>query len=288
MNVKALVNKVEGLYLLPEVYQQLSWLLDGNECNIIELEELISYDPVMSARLFGIANGPLFSGQPVESISAAISRVGINRLRRVLISTTATHVFANVGAEMVEMDNYWHHSVSCALAGEFLARRLKCEAPQRLFIAGLMHDIGQLVIYQTIPDLAIQVLRKAGELESYRYRMEQEIIGFTHAEVGQELLSRWQLPLMIRKAVEFHHEPQLAGEYGVEASIVHIATAVANSAEPSWKMGGEGHDVARQINPFAWRITGLSPSIIDETVSKVKMESINVLCAVAPASAVIF
>ena len=91
-----------------------------------------------------------------------------------------------------------------------------------------MHDIGQLVIYQVTPDLAMEVLRRAGEQESYRYRMEQEVIGVTHAAVGRELLSRWQLPMLIQQVVEFHHEPNLAGEYAMAASIAHIATAVAN------------------------------------------------------------
>ena len=136
--------------------------------------------------------------------------------------------------------------------------------------------------------MRLEVLRKAGEQESYRYRMEQEVIGVTHAAVGQELLSRWQLPLMIQKVVEFHHEPQLAGEYAVEASIAHIATAVANCVEPSWKMGSEEHDAARQINPFAWRTTGLSSEVIDETVSEISIESVNVLSAVDPESVMIF
>jgi len=289
MDVRTLVDQVEGLFTLPEVCQQLSRLLDDDEsADIDDLAELISYDPVMSARLFGIANAPLYSGQPVDNISAAIAKVGTDRLRALLVSTTATNVFADVDSKIVGMDNYWHHSVCCALACESLARQLDLEAPKRLFIAGLMHDIGQLAIYQVIPDLAIKVLREAGELESYRYLMEKNIIGFTHAAVGRELLSRWQLPLMIQEVIEFHHEPQLAGEFAVEASIVHISTAVANCVEPSWKTGGEEHDAARQINPFAWHTTGLSPDIIDATVSEINMESINVLSVVDPASTMIF
>lgn len=287
MDARTLVDKVEGLFSLPEVCQQFSRLLE-DECSDLELAELIGYDSVLAARLFSLANDGRLYSQPAESISEAISRVGKDRLRRLMASTTATNVFANVESDIVAMDNYWHHSVCCALACESLARQSDLEAPQRLFIAGLMHDIGQLVIYQVLPDLAIEVLRKAGEQESYRYRMEQEIIGITHAAVGQELLSRWQLPMLVQKVVEFHHEPQLAGEYAVEASIVHIATAVANCVEPSWKSGGKEYDAARQITPFAWVTTGLSPDVIDATVSEISIESLNVLSVVDPDSAMIF
>jgi putative nucleotidyltransferase with HDIG domain len=287
MGAKNLVDKVEGLFSLPEVCRQFNQLLD-NECTDTELAELIGYDSVLSAKLFGLANDPRKFDRPADTISEAISRLGTDRLRGIMASTTATNVFANMASDIVDMDNYWHHSVCCALACESLARQAGLETPQRLFVAGLMHDIGQLVIYQVIPDLAIKVLKKAGEQESYRYRMEREIIGITHAEVGQELLSRWQLPLLIQKVVEFHHEPALAGEYTMEASIAHIATAVANCVEPSWKMGGEEHDAARQITPFAWRTTGLSSAVIDETVSEISIESVNVLSAIDPESVMIF
>jgi len=290
MDAKTLVDEAQGLFSLPEVCQRLSRMLDDRQSLEAELAELISYDPVMSAKLLGMANGPMCSGPPVDSVSKAITKVGVSRLKELLVSTVATNAFSRVESEIVEMHNYWHHSVCCALACESLARQLKLEAPQQLFLAGLMHDIGQLVIYQVIPEQAIEVLRKAGEQESYRYRMEQDIIGLTHAEVGQELLRRWQLPLMIQKVVEFHHEPQLAGPYVKQASIAHIATAVANCVEPSWKMVGEDeeHDAERQINPFAWRATGFSPDIIDETVSEISVASLNVLAVVDPDSAMIF
>jgi putative nucleotidyltransferase with HDIG domain len=262
--------------------------LADNDITDAELAELISYDSVLSAKLLSLANGPQFPGPPVHSISSAIVKVGATQLRELLESTTATNAFAKVASEIVAMDNYWHHSVCCALACESLAQRLEIESPQRLFVAGLLHDMGQLVIYQVIPDLATEVLRKAGAQESHRYRMEKEIIGLTHAQVGQELLRRWELPLMIQKVVEFHHEPRLAGEFVMEASIAHIATAVSNCIEPSWKTGNEEYDANRQISPFAWHITGLSPDVIDATISEVSIKSVNVLNVVDPESAMIF
>lgn len=287
MDARTLVDEIEGLFSLPEVCQQFNRLLDDKSSDV-ELAEFIGYDSVLTARLFNLANDNRLYSRPAESISEAILRVGTDRLRRLMASTTATNVFANMESDIVAMDNYWHHSVCCALACESLARQSDLADPQRLFVAGLVHDIGQLAIYQVLPDLAVEVLRKAGELESYRYRMEQEIIGITHAEVGQELLARWQLPMFIQKVVEFHHEPQLAGEYAVEASIVHIATAVANCVEPSWKSGGKEYDAARQVNPFAWVATGLSPDVIDATVSEISIESLKVLSVVDPDSAMIF
>lgn len=206
MDAKTLVDKVEGLYSLPEVCRQLGRLLD-DQCSDAELAELIGYDSVLTAKLFRLANDPHSFERPVDSIPEAISRVGTDRLRGIMASTTATNVFADMASDIVEMDNYWHHSVCCALACESLAREAGLEAPQRFFAAGLLHDIGQLVIYQVIPELAIEVLRKAGEQESYRYRMEQEIIGVTHAAVGQELLSAGSCRCGYRRWLNFIMNP---------------------------------------------------------------------------------
>ena len=120
MDARTLVDEIEGLFSLPEVCQQFNRLLDDKSSDV-ELAEFIGYDSVLTARLFNLANDNRLYSRPAESISEAILRVGTDRLRRLMASTTATNVFANMESDIVAMDNYWHHSVCCALACESLA-----------------------------------------------------------------------------------------------------------------------------------------------------------------------
>lgn len=288
MEAKSIVDQVSTLFSLPEVCEQLGQLLETGKCEISELAELIGYDPTLTARLLQLANGTEFSGPAVETITDAIARIGTDRLSDLLASTASTSAFREMDPEIVDMENFWHHSVCCGLASTSLARHAGYENPERLFIPGLLHDIGQLIIYQAKPEFAAKVLADSRQQESYRYLMEKQLMGVTHAQVGQELLSRWAFPTMIQKVVEFHHEPNLAGDYEIESSIVHIATAIANCVEPSWKMNNQNHDARRQINAFAWQATGLTPEVIESTLSEVCVESLNILGVIDPASASIY
>ena len=287
MDAKTLVERVEGLYTLPEVYQQLRGMLQAGASGESELAELISYDPVLSARVFQLA-GEFPPEVQASSVSEAVAALGSSELLQRLQSTSTDSVFSSVPSEIVDLLDFWHHSVCCAMAAESLARRCNYLFPEALFLAGLVHDIGQLVIYQHSPEQAVEVLRRAGEQESHRYRMEQQILPWTHAALGGELLRHWSLPELVCRATEFHHEPHLAGEFELQASLVHIATAVANCIEPSWKAGGAVQDAVRQITPSAWAAAGLDRSVIDDTVSEISIQSLEVLRIVNPGSATIF
>ena len=106
--------------------------------------------------------------------------------------------------------------------------------------------------------------------------------------MGAELLRRWQFSPYLQQVVEFHHDPANAPTLGRETSIVHIATAVANRVEPSWKMGREQQDSPLQIQPHAWEVTGLSPAVVDTTVEEIDAESLGVMSVVNPGGLLIF
>ena len=288
MEAHSLIEGNDGLFSLPVVCQQMAHLLSDEKYANIEIAELISYDPVLTARILNMANHPSYSGPPLDTVSAAINRIGVDSLKQLLSATNATIEFEKIDPEVVDMENFWQHSVSCGLAAKSLAIECGLKQPEQLFVAGLVHDIGQLVIYQAMPDLALKVLEKAGKEESFRYRAEKEILGLTHAQVGKALIQKWQLPAMVQEAVEFHHEPELAKNFPIETSIVHISTAIVNGIEPSWKMDMEQLDASRQIHSYAWKVTGLSPEVIGPTLTEVNMEAMTVLGVIDPASSVIF
>jgi len=288
LNVETMVDQVDALFSLPALCRQLNRMRHGDAADSARLAEFIGYDPALTATLFRLANAPEFAGPPVESVSAGIARIGSERLAELLALAAGTSEFEEIDPALVDMEDFWHHSLCCALASSSLARQAGLQSPERMFLPGLLHDIGQLVIYQVHPKLSARVLSDSRELESYRYQMEKTLIGVTHAQAGRELLRRWRLPEMVQRAVEFHHEPGLAGPFLVESSILHIATAVANCVEPSWKVRMRRHDAVRQINPVAWEATGLTPAVIDLTVREFCADSIDVLGEVDPAWSSIF
>ncbi len=289
MNAQELVERSSGLFSLPEVCSRVNELLDEPEVKEEVIADVIGHDPALTALLLKMANQAPYGGpNQVDNVVEATSRIGSKNLRALMATTSAIDAFDQVDEELVDMGDFWHHSVCCGIAADTLAQCCGVGDRQQVFVAGLLHDIGQLLLYKSCPELAEQVLRKAGESEYFRYRAEQEIMGVTHAQVGAELLRRWQLSPCLQEVTEFHHEPANAGKYGWEASIVHIATAVANRVEPSWKMDSEKQISPLQIQPEAWEVTGLSPEVIDSTVEAIGRESFAVLSVVSPGSLFIY
>jgi putative nucleotidyltransferase with HDIG domain len=280
-----------GLFSLPVIYQRLTDLLDDldSKTGREEIAEVIGHDPVLTARVLKAANSARYQrSHQINTVYDAVSTISDDDLRTLITTTTAIDAFSHIDTDLVDMDNFWNHSVCCGLAARILAEKCQLVECDRAFVAGILHDIGQLVIYHTVPALARQVLEKAGEPEEYRYRAEKEVIGITHAEVGAELLKVWGFPDYLVEVVNFHHEPDKARNYPIETSLVHISTGVVNRIEPSWKMSLAQRESIAHINPYAWSITGLSPAIIHSTLEDINIESFGVMCLIDPKSMFIF
>ncbi|MCP3869066.1 MAG: HDOD domain-containing protein [Gammaproteobacteria bacterium] len=285
MNAHDIVESANGLCTLPEVTARLMVLLDDEDPSRQKITELISYDPVLMGRLLSAVNNPPYHGPPLDNATDAVERLGLSDLRKLVQTVQTTGTFKGIPIELVDMNNFWHHSICTALAAESLAYQSGIIEPSQLFVGGLMHDIGQLPIYQVVPDLARQVLRKSGTTEYYRYRAEKEILGeeATHAHVGAVLMRKWGLSPAVREMVEFHHEPKKAVHFPREVSIIHIATAIANCVEPSWNVS-EKETTEVQVSAFAWETTGLSPEVVSPTANKINLESFTILDIVDPDS----
>ncbi len=289
MDASELVSEVSRIFSPPIVCRRLTELVIDPTIDREEVAEIIGHDPGLVARLLKAANN-VRTDHPgkIDSVQDAVTALDDADLRTLITTATAVESFNHVDTDLVEMNNFWNHSVCCGLAARVLAERCEQANPDRAFLAGVLHDIGQLVIYHALPTLANEVLKKAGEPEAYRYRAEKEIIGITHADVGAELIKSWGLPEALQEAVRFHHEPDKAVNFPMETALVHISTSVANRIEPSWKMELVPRDALDHINPHVWTVTGLSPEIIHPTLEDINIESFGVMCLIDPKSMFIF
>jgi len=280
VDYRSLTKKAADLISPPDVCRRVRILMDDPAATVESIAQVIECDPGLTGRILKIANSRREAGSDsIESVGEALEQVGVSDVRGMIFATVAASTFEQIPEDF---DDFWHHSVCCGLAAQVLAGRCRLVHGERLFTAGLLHDIGQLPIYDQLPDLARRVLDKAGEPEKYRYRAEQEIIGFTHAQVGAELMRWWQLPDSLWGPVEFHHEPARASRFPVETAIIHIATNIANAIEPSWKTTGDLDISIRAINSDVWSVTGLSKDDLEPVLSEVIMRSFDVMETINP------
>lgn len=288
MDVRSIVGQVSQLVSLPEVWVRVNELLNDANSTAGQLGEVVGLDPALTARLLKMVNSSYYGLRSrVERVSQAIAVVGTDDLRSLVLATSAVETFRKVPTDLVDMTTFWHHSVCCALAARRLGELRGEIGRERLFVAGLLHDVGQIVLYGEVPEVAAQAL--AGAVAGGRplHEVEREVMGFDHAEVGAALLAAWNLPESLVEAVGCHHKPGRAHSFPLEAAVVHLANGVASALEPARKGPRMPWGAPLAVEEGAWATAGLDPAVAEAVGQDVAAAAFEVLEVIAPGASVI-
>ena len=203
------VTRAAKLISLPEVYLRLKSILDDPDFAMAEVAVAISQDPAVTLRLLRMVNSSLYGfTAKVETVSRAITLLGTQQIHDLVLATSVGQAFKGMSSNVMDMHRFWRRSVYCAVATSQLAAQAgDCEKEQ-IFIAGLLHDIGHLIMYQAIPNLSQQAILAARESNEPLYTVERDRIGFDYAETGAKLMQQWSLPESLRETTMFHVEPE--------------------------------------------------------------------------------
>ena len=268
ITIDQVVNDIDQLVSLPNIWVRINDMIDSEVCSLNDLGQVISQDPGLTARLLGMANSAAFGLRAkVDNVSKAVNVVGLQRLKNLVLATASMDAFEGIPNELVTMENFWQHSIYCGLIAKFLGDQIKMPQSDTLFVAGLLHDLGQLLMFKLIPDLERQAMMRAveGVEDEDLHTVEKEVIGFDHAMVGGELAAHWHLPAMLAETMRCHHDVEQAEHFPKETAIVNIANCLAVLAELNTTEPDETD--APPITPKAWEITGLDDSIIAPAVA---------------------
>lgn len=232
MGVQDLIRAHAQLVSLPDVCLQIQQLADDPDCSIDAFARAVSQDPALTARLLKLVNSAHFgvSGR-VDTVSRAVRLAGIRQLCDLTLATAAIDVFHSLPNDLCNVGAFWRHSLFCALVASALARECGVLHAERLFTAGLLHDIGRLLIFRELPGPAAEILNRAAAGAEDLCTVERAVLGFDHAQAGAALLAHWDLPPELCAAVGAHHAPGDADRAPLEAALVHIANAVTECIE---------------------------------------------------------
>jgi putative nucleotidyltransferase with HDIG domain len=270
-----LVRGVGELVTLPDIFIRINQLVDNPSSTTADIAQAVSQDPAFTVRLLRVANSSFYGlSSTIDTVSKAVSIIGTSQIRSLALSTAVANSFSGMPNKLVSMDNFWRHSLYCGLAARKLAKLAgKCDA-EAVFTAGLLHDIGELVIFNRLPEQAkealLQVQDSADEMPVYQ--AEQHTMGIDHAQVGGELARQWKLPPMLEECIAYHHDIHAAKRYPREVALVHIANTLAQMAEVQTL---EITDV-EPVDSGAWKITDLSAAeVIEPTVREIQAEIVE-------------
>jgi HD-like signal output (HDOD) protein len=234
LTAETLVTGIKDLVTLPDVAMRIAKLVDDPAASANDIGREISNDAALTARLLRIANSAAYGQHgKIATVSRAITVLGVRQVRDLTVGITAIRAFDGISNNLVTMEVFWRHSVLCAVAAGQIAGRRGAGRTESPFVAGLLHDIGQLVLLSKVPEAEREALLMLADAEDDRglYLCERAMLGFDHGAVGAALARNWVLPQSISECIEFHHQPHLAKTHPVDVATVHIANSVAVLAE---------------------------------------------------------
>ncbi|MES9855496.1 MAG: HDOD domain-containing protein [Sedimenticola sp.] len=269
MKPEVLIEQSGNLLSLPEACIRVNELLDDGQSSAEEIAGIIIQDASLSSRLLKVVNSSYY-GFPgrVETISRAITLVGSKELRDLAIISAAGNLFTGIPGDLINMPNFWHHSVTSGAVARALAKKRHVLHPERLFVMGVLHDMGHLVMCQLLPEQSRDALLISKGRDELVPLAEKEIFGFTHQEVGYLLAESWALPESLQAAIRWHHQPEEADHHILEAALVHMGSAVADVILHEEDL----QVITEVVLPQVWTLAGVSPEIIPEIVMVVHDE----------------
>jgi putative nucleotidyltransferase with HDIG domain len=226
-----LLREVKVLPPAPQVLPKVLDALHHEQTTLEEVGELISIDPALTAKLLHYCNSVYFAGrEPVASVPEAIGRVGFQTIFSLVASVSGSKAFNPPDTSGLDGADLWRHSLTAAFGCKFIAEDIE-EDSNLLFTAGLLHDIGRVVLAQAKGAEYWQLLATAASTGVRATDVEKSTYGFTHADVGAALMESWKLPIPLVQSVRFHHQPAAAGPAKKLAAGVCVGNALAHIFE---------------------------------------------------------
>lgn len=276
LSPKDMVNKSLELVSAPTTYTQLNALLNDPDSGIDDISAVINRDPALTTRLLKIVNSPYY-GFPsqINTISRAITIVGTRELTHLVLATSVINAFNGIPTDLMNMQTFWRHSLACAITAKYLAESLELPQSEQYFIAGLLHNIGSLVLYQSLPELAREAINSAKYGHEALHQAEHRLIGFDHGEVGATLVQAWRLPASLTHVTRYHHQPSATQRDQMAVDVVHIADILVSSVP----FGHSGDMHVPPLDPEAWQRLACAETEIVSIVNRVheQLEALSAL-----------
>ncbi len=253
--IKKITQSIIGLPTLPTVITQMIGLIDNPQTSAREVSQLIATDQALTAKILKLANSA-FYGFPREiaTVNHAVVVLGFETVKSLGLSVSVLERFAAGGASTsFDRQKFWEHSIACGVAARLLADKLRYRVQGEAFAAGILHDIGKLILSQYFTDEFEEILALTRDEDLYIGKAEERVLGVTHAEIGLWLAEKWNLPAKLVDAISNHHAPGRMERESELASLIHLADFLTRRE----KIGDGGGTRLPSLDPAALRAFGI-------------------------------
>ena len=262
------LKEIEGLISLPEIYLKFRQLMDDPKSSSEDFSEVVSYDPNLAAIVLKVVNSALFGfpGQ-IDNISRAVNLLGIGPLHDMLLGASAM-TSLDFPNDIMPLKVFWRCSLFSGVLARLLGSQLNIEKSESLFIIGLLHEIGHLIMYSKYTTLAKRAIASLNEDNPLIHIAEQKLLGFHYGQVGAILMAQWRLPLTFQIMTYYQPIPADAPLHPLGTAVLHLAHGYAHHL-----FNTSAQTCDPLITPAVWDILNLTPIQIESVLDKAKQVS---------------
>lgn len=225
MNAFEYATKANGSFALPDACFKVKALMEDENSTVEDFANVISVDPSMTSRLLQIANSAIYSfpGE-ISTISRAITIIGTQSIYNMMLVDIASSAFKHFANQAIDLKRFWRMSVFCGLATKNLAIKAGIRDIERLFVAGLLQNFGELLVAKITPELAKRC--EAYSAEVLPWQLQQDQLGYTYTEISAELLKIWQIPEKIILPIRYFNQAQNI-QINKDVKVIYLASRLA-------------------------------------------------------------
>ncbi|MBZ9610881.1 HDOD domain-containing protein [Rheinheimera maricola] len=274
-------QNVADLFALPEGYLRVKELMDSDTASLDEIADVILLDPVLTSKLLKLANSAIYNlPYQVENVSKALLVLGKTQVYNLVLSIGISSACSKVDTSAIDLERFWEQSINAALIAKFLAQCCKIKPTDRFYVAGLLHNIGELVVLQNNTEVA-HSCQDYG-VEERPWQLQQRLLQFSYAECGAELLHLWHLPDSIVEPVALQHNTKFDQKNKAQL-IIYLAVRLALANQHP-----ELYSTKQLIDPFVLELLDLTQPDILRAIDFCNTEGLFILSVLNPRISTIY
>ncbi|MCP4253532.1 MAG: HDOD domain-containing protein [Candidatus Scalindua sp.] len=262
----SLVNKVREMPPLPQSIIKILEITKKDDSSAQDLSKIFERDPTLAVNILKLANSPIYGfASKISTISHAIVCLGLETVKSIAL-TSSTHDMLNkeIPAYGLGEGMLWQHSIASGACAKIIAQRIGYEDCEEAYIAGMLIDIGKIILSSFAEDQFNQIMEKCEKDKIPFNKAEQDILGFGHPQVGGRIIKKWNLPSALVEAVQYHHQPDEAKTNKTLTYIVHLADAI--SCMLGVGLGNDG--LMYEIKENTLDVLGISQEDVESIMSE--------------------
>tara|TARA_R110000737_G_scaffold53907_11_gene75814 strand:- start:4126 stop:4974 length:849 start_codon:yes stop_codon:yes gene_type:complete len=281
MNVNDYVEQASEIFVLSDSFVRIKELIDDESSTIDDISDVILLDPALAATILKLGNSSFFNYPgKIDTVSKAVLVLGITEVYNLVIAFFTNKAFKRLNAEQDYLDDFWCKSVDCALIVKYIGGKLNFPNAERLFILGLLHNLGELVVQQLSPDKVSEASNFS--LTELPWEKQNQCLGFTYGECAAELLKQWQLPFSIIEPIR-HQDDNDFSFSSNETKLLYLAKRIMLS-----QFDCSTHPLELLLTDDAIAQLPIDENLIQGANNFCDLERLSILAILNPGAAMIY